>query len=312
MSRQILLIDAYSQIFRCYYAITYLSNSRGEPTNALFAFTRLLLNLEKEFRGCDGALLFDCGKPAFRLELAPDYKAGRPPMPEDLRFQMPLIREMAEAFGWPLLQKENYEADDLIGGFATGALPGECEVFVVTSDKDLAQLVRPGVTWLAPDRKNSGFEKRGVPGVIEKFGVPPERLVDYLSLLGDSSDNIPGVPGIGGKTAARLLADGRSLDQVLADPAAAGASPRIAEALKEHAGRIAVNRQLIRLRCDLPEEFADRGQTLKRHQPDWAEIAELCRAQDLKSLLKELPEEFREAPAAPAPPAAMVQDDLFG
>ncbi len=314
-ARNILLIDAYSQIFRCFYAIAHLSNSRGEPTNAVFAFTRLLINLEREFPGSDGALCFDCGKPAFRLALAPEYKAGRPPMPEELARQMPVIRAMAAAFGWPLLQAGNYEADDLIGGFAAVGAPGEREVFIVSSDKDLAQLVRPGVTWLAPDRKATGFERRGGDAVTAKFGVAPGQMVDYLALLGDSSDNIPGVPGVGAKTAAKILAAAPDIDAVLAQ-APAELTPKILDALRDHLDLIRLNRQLIRLRTELPPEFADVPGVLKRSAPDWAAIAGLCRDQELNSLLRELPADAAGEPAPPSPapaaPAKMVQGDLFG
>ena len=111
----VVLIDAYSQIFRSFYAVRVLKDPKGRPVNALYIFTKLLLGIEKEYPGNTGAMLFDCGKVKFRLEVAPEYKANRPPMPDDLKSQMPAIREMAEAFGWPLLSAENYEADDLIG-----------------------------------------------------------------------------------------------------------------------------------------------------------------------------------------------------
>ncbi len=328
MAKPIVLIDAYSQIFRCFYAIAHLSNSRGEPTNALFAFTRLLLKLQQDFPEHDGALCFDCGKPAFRLELAPDYKAGRPPMPEDLARQMPQIRAVAAAFGWPLLQCENYEADDLIGGFAKATQ--DREVFIVSSDKDLAQLIAPGIHWLAPDRKNSGFEVRGAASVQEKYGVTPEQMVDYLALLGDNSDHISGVPGIGGKTAAKILQALPSLDAA-ADAPAGVISDKVRSLLQEHAGLIRRNRQLIALKTELPPEFRDHAAALQCRTPDWRSIAATCRDQELKRLLKELPDTgepeenaaddplfaFASQPVAavPPPPAGTgekIQDDLFG
>lgn len=132
MTTPTILIDAYSQIFRAYYAIRQLSNSRGEPTNAVFVFARMLLKLEKEYPSDAGALCFDCGKVQFRLELAPEYKANRPEMPEELRVQIPVIRELAAAFGWPLLQEPEYEADDLIAAFARRAAG---PVLIVSSDQ---------------------------------------------------------------------------------------------------------------------------------------------------------------------------------
>ena len=121
MADELILIDAYSQIFRAFYAIRQLTNSRGEPTNAVFVFTRLLLGIQKEYPTSRGAMLFDCGKVEFRMKLNPEYKANRPPMPEALRTQIPVIRELAEAFGWPLLEEPEYEADDLAAAFARAA-----------------------------------------------------------------------------------------------------------------------------------------------------------------------------------------------
>ncbi|HCH84716.1 MAG TPA: hypothetical protein DFL85_04330, partial [Lentisphaeria bacterium] len=218
MTTPTILIDAYSQIFRAYYAIRQLNNSRGEPTNAVFVFARMLLKLEKEYPSDAGALCFDCGKVQFRLELAPEYKANRPEMPEELRVQIPVIRELAAAFGWPLLQEPEYEADDLIAAFARRAAG---PVLIVSSDKDLSQLVDAEVKMLVPAPKN-GFEERDAAGVKAKFDVPPELIVDYLALIGDASDNIPGVPGVGPKTAARLLNAFGPAESWLDDPARIG------------------------------------------------------------------------------------------
>ena len=175
----LILIDAYSQIFRAYYAIRHLSNSKGEPTNAVFVFARLLLKLEEEYLGTAGAMLFDCGKVKFRLELAPDYKANRPPMPEELKLQMPVIRELAAAFGWPLLEEPEYEADDLIAAFASSA---DGPVLIVSSDKDLSQLVTPEVKMLVPAQKN-GFELRDEEKVREKFAVSPSPRAGFCGML---------------------------------------------------------------------------------------------------------------------------------
>lgn len=298
---EVLLIDAFSQIFRAYYAIRSLSNSRGEPTNAVFVFTRLLLKLQQEFPGRRGALLFDCGRVAFRQELAPDYKANRPPMPEDLSVQVPVIREMAEAFGWPLLEEPEYEADDLIAAIAR-AVSGP--VRIISSDKDLAQLVDDRVRMLVPDRKNTGFEERDAAKVVEKFGVVPELLVDYLALLGDSSDNIPGVPGVGQKTAALILNTLGPAETWLADPGVLAGS-RYREKLEPFFDRIENNRRLIRLRDDLPSRFDDLETVLRRREPDWEKIRGLCEKTELRSILRELPS--GTAPAA----EELEQGELF-
>ena len=303
------LIDAYSQIFRSFYAIRYLTDPKGRPVNALFVFTKLLLGLEKEHPGNTGAMLFDCGKVKFRLEIAPEYKANRPPMPEDLKSQMPAIREMSEAFGWPLLSAENYEADDLIGGFAR-AYSGN--VLIVTSDKDLSQLIDDRVSILAPAKGNSGgFALRKQAEVEEKFGVKPELVADYLALVGDTSDNIPGIPGIGPKSAAAILNEFGSIESWLDTPERLSGS-KFAAKLSGKGDQLKNNLILVRLKTDLPEEFADLAQTLTRHSPDWQKIADLCAEYSFNGILKELPcsprcQESVEEPASDIP----EQLDLF-
>lgn len=282
----VVLIDAYSQIFRSFYAVRVLKDPKGRPVNALYIFTKLLLGIEKEYPGNTGAMLFDCGKVKFRLEVAPEYKANRPPMPDDLKSQMPAIREMAEAFGWPLLSAENYEADDLIGGFAKSCTE---KVLVVTSDKDLSQLVNDRISILAPTKGNSGgFAIRQEAEVIEKFGIKPELVADYLALVGDSSDNIPGVSGIGPKSAAALLNEygpieswGEHFEKLSGSKFAAKLNGK-EELLKN-------NLILVRLKTELPEEFKDLKKTLVRRSPDWQKIAQLCREYAFNAILKVLP-----------------------
>ena len=281
-----ILIDAYSQIFRAFYAIRQLNDPKGRPVNALYVFTRLLLNIEKEYPGKCGAMLFDCGQVQFRQEIAPDYKANRPPMPEDLKTQMPAIREMAEAFGWRLLSCEGYEADDLIGGFAR-CCPGD--VRIISSDKDLSQLVNDRTQLLVPGSK-SGFMIRGTEEVKEKFGVPPALIADYLALVGDSSDNIPGVPGIGPKSAAAILNELGAIESWCGSPEIIEKS-KFAKKLSGTEELLKKNLILVRLRTELPECFSDWQSQLVRKAPDWQKIAAICREYAFSAILKELPAE---------------------
>lgn len=323
MRDEVILIDAYSQIFRAFFAIRMLTNSRGEPTNALFVFTRLLLHIQQTYSTARGAMLFDCGKVGFRLELNPEYKANRPPMPDALRAQIPVIRTMAEAFGWPLLEEPEFEADDLIAAITRAAT--DAPVRIVSSDKDLAQLVDDRVHMLSPAAGNAGFEERGTEEIVKKFSVPPSLIVDYLSLIGDSSDNIPGVPGIGPKSAAQLLTQFGPIEQWIDQPERL-AGTKFEKKLAGTAELLRRNRKLIQLRQDLPPRFQDLGTLLCRKEPDWNKIAGLCREYELKSLLKELPATAVEEPddlfscaettppaetPAPEAPATMVQGELF-
>ena len=300
MKDSLLLIDAYSQIFRCFYGVRSLTNSRGEPTNALLPFARLLLKLRTEFPAGFGALVFDCGKVQFRMALNPEYKANRPPAPEELKQQIPVIREMASALGWPLLEEPEYEADDLIAALAT-AHGGN--VRIISSDKDLVQLVNDRITILVPDRKN-GWEVRDPAGALEKFAVRPDQIIDYLALLGDAADNIPGVRGIGVKTAAELLQAHDSVDAMLQNPEII-ASERIRKLLLDGAEIVQRNRDLIRLRRDLPGRFVSPASCCVLRDPDWNAFRDLVERMELKSLLKEIPE---QKPAEPE----MFQGDLFG
>ena len=307
----VVLIDAYSQIFRSFYAVRSLNDPKGRPVNALYIFTKLLLGLEKEYPGNSGAMLFDCGKVRFRLEVAPDYKANRPPMPDDLKSQMPAIREMAEAFGWPLLSAENYEADDLIGGFARTC---DKEVLIVTSDKDLSQLIDERISILAPAQGSaSGFTLRKAEEVFEKFGVPPHLVADYLALVGDSSDNIPGVPGIGPKSAAALLNEFGPIESWDEDFSNLAKS-KFAAKLSGMQELLKKNLVLVRLKTTLPDEFTNLEKTLARRSPDWQKIANLCQEYSFNGILKDLPckpEVPAECAEEPAEESGPEQLDLF-
>ena len=301
------LVDAYSQIFRVFYAIRALSRADGFPTNALFGMARLLMQLENELNPAAGAFFFDCGKPAFRLELAPEYKSNRPPMPEDLQKQMPLLREMIGLFGWNICQCTNYEADDLIGA-AVKNLP-ERSFAIISSDKDLSQLINENTCMLVPARSGGGFEKRGVEETVEKFSVTPSQIIDYLSLLGDSSDVITGVAGIGPKTAAGILQSCDSLAGFFAAPERL-ANAKQREKLLAAREQLERNQKLVTLRTTWPEELETPEKVLVKREPDWQKIAEMARTYELKSVLRDLPVKIElSAPVEKAP--APAADDLF-
>ena len=313
---QTILIDAYSQIFRVFYAIAHLSRRDGFPTNALFGFARLLLQLEKEYAPGSGAMFFDCGKPAFRLELAPDYKSNRPPMPEDLKKQMPLLRELAGLFGWNICQCTDYEADDLIGAAVKN--DSTRQFAIISSDKDLSQLIDDHAIMLVPKFSGSGFEVRDHRKTCEKFAVTPTQIVDYLSMLGDNSDAVEGVPGIGPKTAAAVLQSAGSLEKFFETPELV-TNVKTRDKLLAAKELLERNRQLIALRTVWPEsEVGTLANNLQKRTPDWQKIADFAREYELKSILKELPGEFagvkvaEKAPAKTAPEAVESSgDDLF-
>ena len=300
--KSIILIDAYAQIYRGYYAIRSLTNSKQQPTNAVFAMAKFFLKMYTEEQALYGAVVFDVGKPAFRLALAPEYKAGRPPMPEDLRVQVPYIKSLAEAFGWPMLSKEGYEADDLIA-----AITKDFETYpvrIVSADKDLAQLISDRVKMLSPDRKNSGLEVRGPEEVIARFEVAPGQIVDLLSLIGDNSDNIPGVAGVGPKTAALLIKKFGSVNAMLSDLESIE-NEKLREKIRNSAELLHKNIELITLKTEIQDKPWDAIETLSMKTPDWNKIAEICQELELRSILKELP---GAQPESAIPPQ---EDDLF-
>ncbi|MDD4537770.1 MAG: 5'-3' exonuclease H3TH domain-containing protein [Lentisphaeria bacterium] len=285
MMNKIVLIDAYAQIYRSFYAVRGLTNARGEMVNALYGIGRLLLNLERSLPSSYGAVVFDKGKPARRVELCPEYKAQRPPMPDDLRSQLPAIREWLAAFGWPILEQEGAEADDIIAAVASvrEGLP----VAILTHDKDIAQLVSAEVE-LLQSVKGDAWESVGPAEVEAKFGVPVVCLGDYLSLLGDSSDNIRGVDGVGPKTAAKLLQDYGSIDGILAHLNDIS-NGRLREKLQAAGDLLTRNRELVRLDAALPDGWTGLD-GIRRRPPDWARIKTLAEAEGFKSMLTSISE----------------------
>ncbi|NLF61664.1 MAG: hypothetical protein GX574_10980 [Lentisphaerae bacterium] len=278
----IVLVDAYAQIYRSFYAIRSLTNKRGEPTNALYGIARLLLQLDRSLASSHGAILFDKGKSERRVAICPEYKAQRPPMPDDLRSQIAPIRDWMSAFGWPLLEQEGIEADDLIA--AITARREQLPVKILTFDKDIAQLTAdPEVVLLSSGAKDE-WTAMGQAEVTAKYGVGPEQLGDFLALVGDASDNIRGVEGVGPKTAAKFLQESGGLDAFFADPITVS-NERLREKVLEARELLKRNRELVRLDATLPENW--RGlDTVRRNPPDWARLLSLAEEQGFASLIK--------------------------
>ena len=278
----IVLIDAYSQIFRLYYALPMLNNSRGEPVNALMGITRLLLALDKTMPSAYGAVAFDKGRPPQRMELCPEYKANRPQMPQELRAQIPAIEKAFDLFGWNVLIQEGLEADDIIAAVARRR--SESDVLILTSDKDISQLTAdPHVKMLTP-LKGDAWDIKGADAVTAKFGVAPELLGDYLALVGDSSDNITGVPGVGPKTAANILNNYGPLDGILGDIPSSVKDAKLAAKLADNCELIRRNQQLVRL-CDQVPDSWQGLESIKRREPDWNSILEFAEDNSFKSII---------------------------
>ncbi|MEI8295477.1 MAG: DNA polymerase I [Alphaproteobacteria bacterium] len=245
------LVDVSGFIFRAYHALPPMRRQDGLPVGAVFGFCTMLMRLQDECRRDDSvgllAAIFDAGRRTFRNDIYPEYKSHRPPPPEDLIPQFPLVREACQALSVVGIEQEGFEADDLIASYAKAGIAAGYTVVVVSSDKDLMQLVRPGITLLDPI-KNRSID---VPEVLEKFGVPPEKVIDVQALAGDSSDNVPGVPGVGPKTAAELIKTYGDLETVLAR-AGEIKQPKRREALLANAELARISKQLVTLRDDVP------------------------------------------------------------
>jgi DNA polymerase-1 len=251
------LIDGSSQMYRAFHAPVrtaeggFLRNAQGRPTNAVYIFVTMLRKLLNEHKPEYIAASFDLPGRTFRDDLAPDYKAGRAPMPDELAEQIPMVHAACEALGVPILTSERFEADDVIGTLTEKAAAAGFQVAIVTGDKDFFQLVRDGIRVWNPRDEGTWYDAEGVK---EKFGVPPELVVDVLALMGDTIDNIKGVPGIGDKGAKELIAQYGSLENLLAH-AAEVKHKRYREGLLANADAARQSRELAKIRTDVPVEF---------------------------------------------------------
>jgi len=289
----LVLVDGSSYLYRAFHALPPLANSRGEPTGAVLGVLNMLTKLLKEHDPPLIGVVFDAPGKTFRDELFAEYKAHRPPMPDELRAQVEPVIGAVEALGLPLLRVPGVEADDVIGTLARRAAERGLRVVISTGDKDMAQLVDDRIT-LVNTMTDSALDRAGVK---LKFDVYPEQIVDYLALVGDSSDNIPGVPKVGPKTAARWLNQYTTLDNLLAHQDEI--EGKVGESLRAHTDDLALSRRLATIDCglDLPQGPDD----LRRREPDVGRLREMYTQLELRSLLRQLPGAGPEAvPPAPA------------
>jgi len=284
---RLFLVDAYALIYRAFYAFINrpLVSSRGENTSAPFGFVNFLLRIREEYDPDYLAIVFDAGT-SQREEIYPEYKATREKMPDELRDSLPRIRQLVDAFHDPVIELEGFEADDVIGTLARKARDQGLEAVIVSGDKDFYQLVGPGIHLLNPGRGGpTGVEAEWVDetNAPEKFGVPPERVVDLLALMGDSSDNVPGAPGIGETWARRLLTEIGDLDELLEEPERVPWDAK-REALRENASQVRLSKELVRIRTDLDVELdLDR---LKVREPDRRKLRDLFIDLEFRTLLE--------------------------
>jgi DNA polymerase-1 len=284
--RRLVLIDGNSYLYRAFHALPPLTTSKGQPTGAIFGFLNMLRQIQRMHSPDLIAVVMDAPGPTFRDELYAHYKANREAMPDDLQAQIPPLMEMVRALGITLLRESGVEADDVIGTLARRAHAAGLDTLIASSDKDMSQLVNDRI------RVFDGISGRmlDAAGVRDKFGVPPERIIDWLTLVGDTSDNIPGVPSVGPKTAAKWLTEYGSLDAIVAR--ADEIKGKVGEKLRAHIDQLPLSRQLATIHCDVPLD--EKPEDMRLGAADVGTLARLSEELEIRSLLKGI------GPAAPA------------
>jgi DNA polymerase-1 len=300
---RLLLVDGHYYLYRSFFAIRGLRNSRGEPTNAIYGFIKALRKMLADVKPDRAAVIWDAGLPARRVELQPAYKQNRSEMPDDLRPQEDWLQKNISLLGTQSLELPNTEADDLIASYARAATKDGAEVVIATNDKDILQLVDDKIHIYSTNKtdiKEGGFALLGAAEVAEKWGVSAAHIADVLALTGDSSDNIPGVPGIGGKTAVQLVTAYGSVQSLLENPSLIE-NPRLREKIIANRDIIIANREMVRLDDDLPLPVSWESLEISQRHPELLAALRDC---EFKSLVSEIEGEVAKA----APP---LQGELF-
>ncbi|MGL4667451.1 MAG: 5'-3' exonuclease, partial [Saezia sp.] len=294
MKKKLLLVDGSSYLYRAFYAMPDMRVTAGDrssaPTGALHGMVNMLESLQKNEPAVYAACIFDAPGPTFRNEWYEDYKAHRPPMPDDLRAQIELIHEAVRLMGWPLLQVPGVEADDVIGTLARVASDAGFEVVISTGDKDMAQLVNEHVRLV----NTMAGESLDVQGVTEKYGVAPDKIIDYLTLMGDTSDNVPGVEKVGPKTAVKWIQEYGSLQGVVA--AAPNMKGAAGERLREALDWLPQAKRLVTIvtDCDLTPavEGYPKLEALKKHDIDKQAFKDFLQQYGFRKRVKDLEQEL--------------------
>lgn len=294
----ILLIDTFSAFFRAFYALPPMNTQSGEPTSALYGFSVLLLKLARENRGSSLAFGVDAPTRTFRHAAYPAYKAGRPETPSPLSAQLRRLPRLLDAFGVPVLRAPGFEADDVLATLAARARAIEAPTLVVSGDRDLLQLAHGGVRVHFIGARGMAAVTYDEALVIERFGVPPTGLPSYVALVGDPSDNLPSVPGIGAVTARKLCGTFGSMPELFRRLAEV-TPERLRSTLAEHETQILQNEELARLRVDVP--LPDGAEPWKRPAPaDWRRLRQEFEALEFKSLLPRVDALIASAESDPA------------
>lgn len=288
----LILVDGSSYLFRAFHALPPLTNSKGQPTGAVYGVINMLNKLVADYKPEHIAVIFDAKGKTFRNDLYKEYKANRPPMPDDLRSQIKPLHELVEALGFPLIVVPEVEADDVIGTYARQATQQNIDTLISTGDKDIAQLVNQHIT-LINTMSNVVLDEAGV---MEKFDVPPSAIIDYLALMGDTADNIPGVPKVGPKTAAKWLKQYETLDNLIAH--ADEIKGKVGESLRENLDQLPLSRELTTIKCDVELDQSINELAMRPAQVD--KLKQIYTEMEFKTWLANLSSDDAEAAAVDA------------
>jgi DNA polymerase-1 len=281
-AKKLYLLDVSSYLYRAFHALPKFTTKEGFPTGAIYGFTRMLMSLLTKKKVKYLGVCFDSKAPTFRHEQFEDYKANRPPMPDDLLCQLPKIVEILNALNLARFQMDGYEADDILATLASKFQDDFDKILVITSDKDMLQLVNEKINIWDSFRGDSLFDSEKVK---EKLGVSPEKVPDFLALIGDSVDNIPGIPGIGKITAKKLINEWGSLENLITSRGKIK-DRQIAKSLEKYASDALASKQLIILKKDVPLKVSRKGLEVK--DPDWAVLKQIFDSLQFKKFTKQL------------------------
>ncbi|ARU59714.1 DNA polymerase I [Tumebacillus avium] len=300
--KKLVLIDGNSITYRAFFALPPLSNSKGQYTNAAYGFTTMLLRLLQDEQPTHLMVAFDKGKATVRQEIYAEYKGTREKTPGELREQFPIVRSILDSFDIPYVEVEGHEADDIIGTITKEAEAQGYESLVVTGDKDLLQLVSDHVTTMLTRKGISETEKYTEKEIAERYGLTPQQIIDLKGLMGDTSDNIPGIPGVGEKTALKLLAQFPSVEEVL-EHADEAPGKKLQEKLREHADSARMSKQLATINREIPLDIDFESYRFESY--DAGKVREIFKALEFKSLLDRLPQGGTESESAAEPAAPL-------
>ena len=279
---RVLIIDGHGLAFRAFYAVPLLNAPDGTPTNAILGFMNMLMKVEDEVAPCCCAVVFDAPGPTFRHKIFPEYKAGRKPTPEEFKPQIPLLKELLTSLGYPVVMEQGVEADDVIASMARCVVEDGRQAVVVSSDKDLLQILGNGVKMLRPVKGITVLKDYDEASFSEEYGFSPQSMPDYLALMGDAADNVPGVPGIGEKTALQLMGESATLERIF--ESLDDLKPAVRKKLEAGKESAFSSRDLIRLRFDLPTDPC----SMRKTSPDLNEAFALCKRLGLAKLTDKL------------------------